>query len=224
MLKIKLNRSLYSEEDFDDMERLMSTYSLCPSKRSGKIFLIATQCKKNTWWYCIYAFIIPLCIGFIMLIPINKWICLLLGIAAASAFVGGLSVMHRKTLKKLQFHPLMVFDPQKRTISFYRFKNVSFFQMSGRFLKFKFNEIMKMQLLSSFKVFNSDGSDKSFRMRCCALSIFTKDADGNPVQNMIFATCDGSVICKKIANLLKEHGNIPIDNQYGSGMEQYYGD
>ena len=104
MINIKLNRGLYSEEEFDDLERLMATYSLCQSKRSGKTFLIATKCKKHTWWYCVYAFIIPLCIGFIMLIPINKWICLLLGIAAASAFVGGLSVMHRNTLKKLQFH------------------------------------------------------------------------------------------------------------------------
>ena len=221
MLKIKLNRSLYSEEDFDDLERLMSTYSLCQSKRSGKTFLIATKCKKNTWWYCVYAFIIPFCIGFIMLIPINKWICLLLGIAAASAFVGGLSVMHRNTLKKLQFHPLMVFDPQKKTISFYRFKDVSFFQMSGKVQKFNFDEIVKTQLLSSFKVFNPNGSDKSFRMRCFALSIFTRGADGNPEQNMIFATCNGLGICKKIANLLNEHGNIPIDNQYGSGMDQY---
>ena len=143
MLNIKLNRRLFAEEEFDDLERLMSIYSLCQSKRSGKTFLIATKCKKNTWWYCVYAFIIPFCIGFIMLIPINKWICLLLGIAAASAFVGGLSVMHRNTLKKLQFHPLMVFDPQKRMISFYRFKDVSFFQMSGRVQKFNFDEIMK---------------------------------------------------------------------------------
>ena len=37
----------------------------------------------------------------------------------------------------------------------------------------------------------------------------------------IFATCDGWVICKKIANLLKDHGNIPIDSQYGSGLDQY---
>ena len=136
MIDIKLNRRLFAEEEFDDLERLMATYSLCQSKRSGKTFLIATKCKKNTWWYCVYAFIIPFCIGFIMLIPINKWICLLLGIAAASAFVGGLSVMHRNTLKKLQFHPLMVFDPQKRTISFYRFKDVAFFQMSGKVQKF----------------------------------------------------------------------------------------
>ena len=84
MLNIKLNRRLFAEDEFDDLERLMSTYSLCQSKRSGKTFLIATKCKKHTWWYCVYAFIIPLCIGFIMLIPINKWICLLLGIAAAS--------------------------------------------------------------------------------------------------------------------------------------------
>ena len=82
MIDIKLNRGLYSEEEYDDLERLMSTYSLCQSKRSGKTFLIATKCKKNTWWYCVYAFIIPFCIGFIMLIPINKWICLLLGIFA----------------------------------------------------------------------------------------------------------------------------------------------
>ena len=221
MIDIKLNRRLFAEEEFDDLERLMATYSLCQSKRSGKTFLIATKCKKNTWWYCVYAFIIPFCIGFIMLIPINKWICLLLGIAAASAFVGGLSVMHRNTLKKLQFHPLMVFDPQKRTISFYRFKDVAFFQMSGKVQKFNFDEIMKTQLLSSFKVFNPDGSDKSFRMRCFALSIFTRDDAGKPVQNMIFATCNGWAICKKIANLLKDHGNIPIDNQYGSGLDQY---
>ena len=221
MIDIKLNRGLYSEEEYDDLERLMSTYSLCQSKRSGKTFLIATKCKKHTWWYCVYAFIIPLCIGFIMLIPINKWICLLLGIAAASAFVGGLSVMHRNTLKKLQFHPLMVFDPQKRMISFYRFKDVSFFQMSGKVQKFNFDEIVKTQLLSSFKVFNPNGSDKSFRMRCFALSLFTRGADGNPEQNMIFATCNGWVICKKIANLLKECGNITLDVQRGSGMDQY---
>ena len=187
MVDIKLNRRLFAEEEFDDLERLMSTYTLCPSKRSGTTFLIATKCKKNTWWYCVYAFITLFCIGFIMLIPINNWICLLLGIAAASAFVGGLSVMHRNTLKKLQFHPLMVFDPQKRMISFYRFKDVSFFQMSGKVQKFNFDEIMKTQLLSSFKVFNPDGSDKSFRMRCFALSIFTRDDTENPVQNMIFA-------------------------------------
>ena len=63
MLNIKLNRRLFAEEEFDDLERLMSTYSLCQSKRSGKTFLIATKCKKNTWWYCVYAFIIPFCIG-----------------------------------------------------------------------------------------------------------------------------------------------------------------
>ena len=28
-------------------------------------------------------------------------------------------------------------------------------------------------------------------------------------------------ICKKIANLLKDHGNIPIDSQYGSALDQY---
>jgi hypothetical protein len=93
--------------------------------------------------------------------------------------------------------------------------------MSGRVQKFNFDEIMKTQLLSSFKVFNPDGSDKSFRMRCFALSIFTRDDAGKPVQNMIFATCDGGAICKKIANLLKDHGNIPIDSQYGSGLDQY---
>ena len=115
----------------------------------------------------------------------------------------------------------MVFDPQKKTISFYRFKDVSFFQMSGKVQKFNFDEIVKTQLLSSFKVFNPNGSDKSFRMRCFALSLFTRGADGNPEQNMIFATCNGWVICKKIANLLKDHGNIPIDSQYGSGLDQY---
>ena len=31
----------------------------------------------------------------------------------------------------------------------------------------------------------------------------------------------GGGICKKIANLLKEYGNIPIDVQRGSGMDQY---
>jgi len=93
--------------------------------------------------------------------------------------------------------------------------------MSGKVQKFNFDEIMKTQLLSSFKVFNPDGSDQSFRMRCFALSIFTRDDAGKPVQNMIFATCNGWVICKKIANLLKDHGNIPIDSQYGSGLDQY---
>jgi hypothetical protein len=38
---------------------------------------------------------------------------------------------------------------------------------------------------------------------------------------MIFATCNGWAICKKIANLLKDYGNIPIDSQYGSGLDQY---
>jgi hypothetical protein len=43
---------------------------------------------------------------------------------------------------------------------------------------------------------------------------------GNPVQNMIFATDDGGDICKKIANLLKNYGNIPFDVQYGSAADQ----
>jgi hypothetical protein len=44
---------------------------------------------------------------------------------------------------------------------------------------------------------------------------------GNPVQNMIFATYDGGGICKKIANLLKNYGNIPFDVLYGSAADQY---
>ena len=93
--------------------------------------------------------------------------------------------------------------------------------MSGRFKEFKFSDIVKTQLQYTYRIMNPDGKDVSIYSQCCLFSIFTQDSEGNPVQNMIFATYDGWSICKKIANLLKECGNIPLDVQRGSGMDQY---
>ena len=97
----------------------------------------------------------------------------------------------------------------------------AFFQMSGKVQKFKFSDIVRTQLQHTYRLINPNGEDVSIYCRGCVFNIFTRDTVGNQVQNMIFATCDGGAICKKIANLLKDPGNIPIDSQYGSGLDQY---
>ena len=219
-LNVKLNRAIYSEEEFEEMQRLMSAYALVTSKRSGKIFLVLSKYSKASLHWSDIAFSL-LWFALIMPIPISKWICFPLATVATVIMIAGLSALRKRYRKKCQSHPLMVLDPQKKTIAFYRFKSFSFFQMSGRFKEFKFSDIVKTQLQYTYRIMNPDGKDVSIYSQCCLFSIFTQDSEGNPVQNMIFATYDAWSICKKIADLLKEYGNIPIDVQRGSGMDQY---
>ena len=219
-LNVKLNRGLYSKESYAETQRLMSCYVLVESKCSGKIYLVTAKSVKAllNWSDVVFSLLWYL---LIMPIPINKWICFLLATVVAVVMMMGLRVQRKKYLKKCQFHPLMVFDPQKQTISFYRFKDVAFFQMSGKVQKFKFSDIVRTQLQHTYRLINPNGENVSIYCRGCVFNIFTRDTVGDPVQNMIFATYDGGGICKKIAMLLKDHGNIPIDNQYGSGLDQY---
>ena len=123
-LNVKLNRHLSSVEDYDELQNIMGSYSFCKSKHSGKIFLIVTKFKKTTIFYIGNALIVPIWIGLFMLIPISKWICLLLGCVIAFISICGMSISRKKFIKKLQFHPLMVFDPQKQIISFYHQKQI----------------------------------------------------------------------------------------------------
>ena len=219
-LNVKLNRGLYSREACTETQRLMSCYVLAESKHSGKTYLVTARSMKVSlpWSDVVFSLLWYL---LIMPIPLNKLICFLLATVGAVGMAIGLRVQRKRYLKKCQFHPLMVFDPQKQTISFYRFKDVAFFQMSGKVQKFKFSDIVRTQLQHTYRLINPNGEDVSIYCRGCVFNIFTRDTVGNQVQNMIFATYDGGGICKKIANLLKEYGNIPIDVQRGSGMDQY---
>jgi len=219
-LNIKLNRAIHSREEFEEMQRLMSAYALVTSKRSGKILLVLSKYSKASLHWSDIAFSL-LWFALIMPIPISKWICFPLATVATVIMIAGLSALRKRYRKKCQFHPLMVFDPQKQTISFYRFKDVAFFQMSGKVQKFKFSDIVRTQLQHAYRLINPNGEDVSIYCRGCVFNIFTRDTVGNPVQNMIFATYDGGGICKKIANLLKNYGNIPFDVQYGSAADQY---
>ena len=220
-LNVKLNRHLSSVEDYDELQNIMGSYSFCKSKHSGKIFLIVTKFKKTTIFYIGNALIVPIWIGLFMLIPISKWICLLLGCVIAFISIWGMSIHRKKFIKKLQFHPLMVLDPHKQVISFYRFKDVTFFQMSEKIKEFKFNDIIKTQCIYTYRIMHPGGGDATCGLEVCVFSLFSRDLDGNLVQNMIFASCDGGWLCEKIATMLNEHAGIPCEVQKGSGLDVY---
>ena len=120
-LNVKLNRAIYSEEEFEEMQRLMSAYALVTSKRSGKIFLVLSKYSKASLHWSDIAFSL-LWFALIMPIPISKWICFPLATVATVIMIAGLSALRKRYRKKCQSHPLMVLDPQKKTIAFYRFK------------------------------------------------------------------------------------------------------
>lgn len=220
-LNVKLNRGLYSRDDFVGMQRVMGSYVLCKSKRSCKTFLIVPLNNKTKCWYYSNIVVCLICICFMLLMPFNKTICFLLGFAASAIMVIGSIIQRKNFLEKFQFHPLMIFDPQRQIISFYRIKDISFFQTVKKVEKFNFKDIIKVQLLYSYRIMNPDGSDVSIYCQACVFSIFTRSIDEIPIQNMIFATYDGAPICEKIANLLKEHAEISIDIQHGSAIDQY---
>ena len=220
-LNVKLNRGLYSRDDFVGMQRVMGSYVLCKSKRSYKTFLIIPRNNKTKCWYYSNIAVCLICICFMLLMPLNKILCFLLGFAVSTIMIIGSIIQRKNFLKKFQFHPLMVLNPQKQVISFYRFKDISFFQTVKKVEEFNFRDIIKVQLLYPYRIMNPDGSDVSIYCQACVLSIFTRSIDDTPIQNMIFATYDGAPICKKIANLLKEHAKISIDIQHGSVIDQY---
>ena len=219
---VKLNRRLQSQDDFYDLQYHFRHYSLYQGKRSGKIFLFAPKRKKRILWQLCNCIAIPVCIGLSMLLPLSFWLCIPIGILLAIPIIVKANKVQKRILKKLQFHPLVILDLKKQTLTFCQRKSAVFFQTKETFLQFRLIEITKTQILSTPYILDPSGKDYTFPKPLCFLNILTRAADGYPKQNLIFAACGGEPVCRELTKILTINCYIPAETLQNSGELRFH--
>ena len=131
-LNVKLNRTIYSKEEFEEIQRLMSAYALVTSKRSGKIFLVLSKYSKASLHWSDIAFSL-LWFALIMPIPISKWICFPLATVATVIMIAGLSALRKRYRKKMSIPSVDGFGPAEENDCVLPFQKCFFFSNVGPF-------------------------------------------------------------------------------------------
>ena len=134
MSKIKvdvtLNHGLYTFSDFREYGQEICLYSFVKSRRTERIYLMATTRKKKML-SLVYVIVLPVWLVMVLFLPIKWYWAVLLWVFASSLFTLLMYTLNKKTRKSLQFFPLMILDPRKETITFLRRKKLAYLQIPG---------------------------------------------------------------------------------------------
>lgn len=224
MSKIKvdvtLNHGLYSFSDFREYNQEICLYSFVKSRRTERIYLMASRRKKKML-SLVYIIVLPVWLLLMLLLPIKWYFSVLLWIFASFFFSLFMYTLNKKTRKSLQFFPLMILDPLKETITFLRKKKLAYLQILSSKETYRFSEILKSQVLLTFVLRNSSNGPMILRYQdgSSILILYTKNSSGEEEPHMIFAAIAGQGINNRIAELLNKFAGIPIERKFGSILD-----
>lgn len=194
-------------------------YSFCRSAKSRKIYLMVTRRTKAVQNLAYIAGSLVF-LGLMIFFPLRWYWLILLWM-----FFSGLccAVIRReiaRSRRRVQLHPPMVIDPFRRTITFYRRRNLSCFQIKSEKQTFRFDEIGKIKILHTYSLRNTP--QDYYRVDCAidALVFSTRKPDGSWCDHLIFVSF-GEYPCNRIAGLLNEFAPIPVERRSGKWSDAY---
>lgn len=217
---VTLNHGLYSSSDFREYNQEICLYSFVKSRRTKRIYLMASARKKKML-SLVYIIVLPAWLLLMLLLPIKWYFIILLWMFVSFFFSLLMYILNKKTRKSLQFFPLMILDPQKETITFLRKKTLAYLQILSSKETYRFSEIVKSQVLLTFVLRNNSNGPMILRYQSGSsiLILCTKKSSGEEENHMIFAAIAGQGINNRVAELLNKLAGIPIERKFGSILD-----
>lgn len=218
-LEVDLNHPIDDRVDAYFQIRLLAMYSFCRSAKSRKIYLMVTRRTKVVQNSAYFAGSLVF-LGLVFFFPLQWYWLILFWVIFSGLF---LTVIRREIVKsrrQVQLHPPMVIDPVRRTITFYRRRDLSCFQIKGEKQTFRFDEIGKIKILHTYSLRNAP--QDYYRVDCAidALMFSTPEPDGSWRDHLIFVSF-GEYPCNRIAALLNEFTPIPVERLGGKWSDAY---